>query len=147
MIVIVDTNILFGALITPNGKIAQLLSKPTLPITRISCHFLMVELFKHQTKIVQQSKRTVENVTNDLLSYLRIVQMQDENLIAPQFWQEADRLTKYVDGNDISFVALTLQTGGVLWTGDKKLTNHLKAMGFDRVVNTTELYELLNGSL
>jgi hypothetical protein len=30
MIIVVDTNILFGALITPNGKLAQILSKPKL---------------------------------------------------------------------------------------------------------------------
>jgi predicted nucleic acid-binding protein len=143
MIIIIDTNILFGALITPNGKLAQILSKPKLRITRVSCHYLLVELFKHQPKIVQQSKRSIDVVTDDLLGYLKFIQMHDEKLIAPQYWQEADRLTKDIDSNDISFVALTLQTGGTLWTGDKKLANHLKAMGFDRVVNTTELYELL----
>ena len=57
---------------------------------------------------------------------------------------EANRLTVDVDQFDINFVALALQTNGWLWTGDKKLANHLKLMGFERVINTTELYEKLN---
>lgn len=144
MIIVVDTNILFGALITPNGRLAYLLAKPDLPVTRISCHFLLAELFKHQPKIVENSKRRIDEVTDDLLYYLKVIRLDDETFIAPQHWQEADRLTKDVDSKDIAFVALALQTGGLLWTGDKKLANHLKAMGFDRVVNTAELATLLN---
>jgi predicted nucleic acid-binding protein len=51
-------------------------------------------------------------------------------------------LTKEVDSKDIVFVVLSLQTNAFLWTGDKKLTAHLKTMGFDRVVDTNMLYEL-----
>lgn len=87
MTVIVDTNIVISALITPNTKLAQLLADPDLLNKRI----------------------------------------------------------RGVDNKDISFVALALQTGGWLWTGDKKLSLHLKTMGFDRVLNTSELYGLLEG--
>jgi len=72
------------------------------------------------------------------------VEFYNEDTIEHNNWQEADRLTKDVDSKDISFVALALQTDGLLWTGDKKLTVHLKAMGFNNVINTSELYELLN---
>ena len=144
MIVVVDTNILFGALIAPNGRLAHLLAKPDLPVTRITCHFLLAELFKHQPKIVQNSKRPMDDITDDLLYYLKVIRLDDETFIAPEHWLEADRLTKGVDSKDITFVALALQTDGILWTGDKKLTEHLKAMGFDRVVTTAELSALLN---
>jgi predicted nucleic acid-binding protein len=52
-------------------------------------------------------------------------------------------LTEGVDLFDMDYVALTLQTEGLLWTGDKKLAEHLKSMGFTRVVNTSELYARL----
>jgi len=61
-----------------------------------------------------------------------------------QDWREAKRLTLGVDLYDMYYVALVLQTGGILWTGDKKLTNHLRSMGFDSVMNTAELYDALN---
>lgn len=67
-----------------------------------------------------------------------------EEIIEKSNWQEAHRLTTGVDSKDIAFVALALQTGGILWTGDKKLSGHLKDLGFDRVVNTAELSSMLN---
>jgi len=143
MILIVDSNILISALISPNSKLTQILAYPKLPARRISCHYLLAELFSHQPKIVKYAKRPTDSVTDDLLYYLKIIRLYDETMIATQHWREADRLTSGVNSKDISFVALALQTGGYLWTGDKKLSVHLKKMGFSRVLNTSELYELL----
>jgi predicted nucleic acid-binding protein len=76
-----------------------------------------------------------------LYAILQQVRFENEALIEPQNWIEADRLTKGVDSFDISYVALTLQTDGWLWTGDKRLTAHLKSLGFERVLNTEYLYQ------
>ena len=143
MNLVVDANILFSALITPNGKLAQILAHPTLPIRKISSHFLITELFKHQHKIVRFSKKTPELVAEDLYYYLKNIDLYDETFIEDQHWKEADRLTIGVDSFDINYVALALQTDGWLWTGDKKLAAHLKKMNFDRVLNTDELYKRL----
>ncbi len=144
MIIVVDTNILISALITPNSQLARLLIHPRLDTKRISSHYLVAELSKHHTKIVKNAKRTSESLTEDLYSYLQYLILYDETIILPEHWQEAHRLTKDVDIDDIIFVALALQTGGLLWTCDKKLTEHLKVLGFDHVVNTAELSYLLN---
>lgn len=48
MIIIVDTNILFSALISPNSLINKLLAYPSLPVRYITCHYVVAELFKHQ---------------------------------------------------------------------------------------------------
>ncbi|WP_373514496.1 PIN domain-containing protein [Persicitalea sp.] len=85
----------------------------------------------------------MDNVIKTLYSILQQVRFENEALIESQSWEEADRLTKGVDSFDISYVALTLQTGGWLWTGDKKLTTHLRAMGFERVLNTEELFQMI----
>lgn len=141
MIVIVDVNILFSSLISPNSRIARLLTDPSLSLERVSCHYAIVELFKHQPKIVRYAKKPVEDVLTDLSTLLSVLQFYNETIIAAPHWQEADRLTRGVDSFDISYVALTLQLGGWLWTGDKKLYNHLRTMGFDRVINTDELHQ------
>jgi predicted nucleic acid-binding protein len=52
MIVVIDANILFSAVITPNGKIAEILGHPSLGAQRITCRFLVHELQKHLSKIV-----------------------------------------------------------------------------------------------
>jgi predicted nucleic acid-binding protein len=124
--------------------LARLLTYHSLPVKHITGHILIAKLTRHHDKIVRASKRSSESVTNDLYAYLQYVKLYEETFILPEYWQEAYRLTKDVDSDDIVFVALALQMGGLLSTGDKKLTDHLKAMGFDRVVNTTELAKLLN---
>lgn len=144
MIVTVDANILFSALISSNSRLAKILTDPYLVIQRVSCHYAMVELFKHQPKIVQFAKKPLETVIDDLTTLINNLQWYNETLIQPQHWQEAAQLTAGVDSADISYVALTLETGGWLWTGDKKLTAHLRSMGFDRVLSTEELAQMLN---
>lgn len=77
----------------------------------------------------------------DLYDLLTSLQLYNETLIEQEHWKEAERLTKDIDAFDINYVALTLQTDGWLWTGDKKLITHLNKMGFNRIVTTTELFD------
>lgn len=144
MIVIVDTNILLSACISPNNKINEILLSPLPNLERVSCYYAFAELFRHQEKIVKLAKQPVDNVTIVLHTILRQIEFLNENIIEKKHWQEADRLTSGVDADDINFVALALQKSGWLWTGDKKLINHLKAIGFEQTVNTSELYEMIN---
>ena len=81
MIVIVDANILFSALITPNGKIGDIITHPTSTLKMITCHYAFVELFKHQSKIVKYSKQTEPQLLNILEVLLRNVDFYNEMLI------------------------------------------------------------------
>ncbi|HWV32287.1 MAG TPA: PIN domain-containing protein [Dyadobacter sp.] len=143
MIIIVDVNIIFSALITPDGKLAKILTHPDLPARRISCYYAVVELFKHQSKIVKYSKKSVDEIIHDLFDVLISMHLYNETLIEAEHWKEAEHLTAGIDSFDINYVALALQTGGMLWTGDKKLVDHLHKMGFRQTVSTAELYDLL----
>jgi predicted nucleic acid-binding protein len=144
MTIVVDANILFSALITPNGKLAKLLCYPASTHKLISCHLLLAELLNHQQKIIRSAKRPANEVTEDMAFLLRQIAIYDETFIQQRYWEQAEKLTNGVDYFDTPYVALALQKGAMLWTGDKKLSIHLKSMGFANVTNTTELYELLN---
>jgi predicted nucleic acid-binding protein len=144
MIVVVDTNIFVSALITPNNRLARILSLNSLPISWISSRVLAIELTKHHSKIVKAAKSNSETIFKNTAFYLQHIKLYDEEVILPIYWEEADSLTKDVDRDDIAFVALALQTDGILWTGDKKLADHLKKMGFNRVISTAELAGLFN---
>lgn len=143
MIIIVDTNILFSACLSPSNKIAEILFSPLPNIERISCYYTIAELFKHQPKIVELSKQPVDKVSIVLYNILKQVEFFNEKMIDSVHLTEAVRLTSGIDTDDIAFVALTLQKDGWLWTGDEKLVAHLRAMGFDRALNTNELYNKL----
>jgi predicted nucleic acid-binding protein len=110
----------------------------------ITCHYAVVELFKHQSKIVKYSRQPESELVNMLDILLRNIEFHNEMLIDNAHMLEAEKLTNGVDLFDMRYVALTLQTGGILWTGDKKLSTHLKSIGFARVINTAELAALLN---
>lgn len=85
MIIIVDVNIIFSALITPNGKLAKILTHPDLPARRISCYYAVVELFKHQSKIVKCSKKSVDDVIGDLFDVLTGMHLFNETLIEAEY--------------------------------------------------------------
>ena len=143
MILIVDSNILFSACISPNGKIAEILFNPIPRIERISCYYALAELFKHQPKIVKCCKLPSDKVSMLYYGIIKQVDFINENIVERRFWLEADKLTAGVDGDDVAFVALALQKQGWLWTGDKPLAKHLRDNGFEKVISTAELYELL----
>jgi predicted nucleic acid-binding protein len=143
MIIIVDSNILFSACISPNNKIAEILFSPLPHVQRISCYYAVAELFKHKEKIIKFSKLPVGKLNELFYAILRQIEFLNENMITIQNWKEAQKLTSGIDSNDISFVAMALQKDGLLWTGDKKLTEHLKESGFTKVINTANLYEML----
>jgi len=144
MIFVVDTNILFSACLTPAGRIFDILFNAPPSVQLISGHYAIKELSLHKGKLIKLSGHTDEKMDVLMGSILKQIDFFDEAMVEKIYWEEADLLTRNVDSKDISFVALALQTGGKLWTGDKKLATHLKLMGFDGVVNTAELFDLLN---
>jgi predicted nucleic acid-binding protein len=143
VIIIVDTNILFSACLTPSGRLFEILLNTKPSVQFISSHLAIDELSVHKQKLQSLSKLSKADLDALIEIVLKQIDFFDYRLIEPKHWKEADRLTRDVDGDDISFVALALQTGGTLWTGDKKLATHLKAMQFKHVIDTVGLYELL----
>ena len=64
-----------------------------------------------------------------------------EELISRESFQKAYSLTKDVDENDTPFVALTIELSAILLTGDKRLTEGLRAKGFEETITARELFE------
>jgi len=144
MKVIVDSNILFSAAITPSGKIADLILNPRYSLEKVCCYYVFIELFKHQSKIIALAKQSPENTIVLLYEMIRRLDFVNESLINSDLWKRADELTKGVDNQDIAHVALTLHSqNGYLWTGDKKLIKHLRKLNFEYVITTEELYKLV----
>jgi len=134
--IIVDTNILFSALLSSESTFARLLL--TSPRRFFVVELILVELFKHKEKIVHLSKLSEDDVVRLLQVLLKRLNLYKEDLIAPENRRAAYELCRDLDETDTPHVALTLELAGLLWTGDKTLKDGLKRKGFDRFFEPNE---------
>lgn len=128
--VVVDTNILFSALLRSRARFADVLLRPEH--TFYVCESVLVELFKHKEKILTASKLPDEDLARLYHVLLRRVNLYKEDLIPPEHWSAAWELCREIDETDTPHVALTFALDAQLWSGDKPLREGLRANGFDR---------------
>jgi predicted nucleic acid-binding protein len=138
MKVIVDTNIIFSALLNKENTIRRIL------IGSHVCRFftndyLYVELRKHHSKLKKASKFTDEDIATAQYILFKYITPISSDMIPEQCWMEAKQMVADIDVDDMPFVASALYMNAYLWTGDKILYNGLKAKGFEKVISTQEL--------
>jgi predicted nucleic acid-binding protein len=127
--VVLDTNILFSALLNSRSGFAQ-----TLLTSRrrfFICETVIIELFKNKDKIVRLSALSEDEIIRLFHVLLRRLTLCKEELFSAANRATAYDLCREVDEADSPHVALALEIGGLLWTGDKKLMAGLKGKGFD----------------
>ena len=123
-IVIVDTNVLFKALVAKNDYVRNQLFSVNYHF--IAPNFLMVELYKHKQRIAQASNNSSEEKLLELLHLLiTSISFINENLISNKSFIKAFELCKQIDEKDTPFVALSLETSAPIWTYDTVLKNQL----------------------
>ncbi len=128
--IIVDTNILFSALLGKNKKFRDILLSQK-NINLYSCKFTLVELFKYKEKIQKYSSFDEGEILELLYNLLKNIHLFDENTLTKESLKIAFDLCYDIDLKDIPFVAVTIELDGLFWTGDKKLKNGLKIKGFN----------------
>lgn len=142
MNIVVDTNIIFSGLLSPLGSISDLLLNSSDGLKFYAPSFLEVELEKHQEKILLisgLSERELHFLKNRLLRKVHFIHIDS---ISKSSWEKAIELTQGVDEDDAPFIALALELGTLLWTGDKKLINGLKNKGIEWVIPTEMIAKL-----
>jgi predicted nucleic acid-binding protein len=140
MIVIVDTNIIFSAILNTDSNIGQIL------ITRFPVYdfyapkYVRDELLEHKSKLKKLANLKENNFLEVYELVLKHITILDHHLVPVKFYRKAMTLCQNIDEDDIPFVALTLFLKGKLWTGDKKLTAGLKEKGFKQFIKISELF-------
>ena len=128
--VIVDTNILFAALVSSRSRLREILF--TENELDFSCpRFLFVELFKHKERILAATELSEDDLLDALNALLARVHFVDEAIIPLGTWLEARRLCHGIDEKDTPFVALTIHLNARLWTDDAELKAGLRARNFN----------------
>lgn len=140
--IVVDTNIIFSALLNPNGRISEILLNSFDIFAFSSPSFLISELEHHKEKLLKLSGYQQGELEFLQRILFRKVDFLDVEFIQESTWLEAIKLTEDIDEFDAPFIALALELKCHLWTGDKKLSKGLKAKGFDFVLNTEEMNKL-----
>lgn len=126
--IIVDTNILFSALLRNQSKFADVIL--AIDYHFFVCELVLVELFKRKEKIVKLSQLTEEEIIHIYHIFLKRITLYKEDLMTRENLVNAYELCRDIDESDTPHVALTLELNGLLWTGDKKLKSGLKQKGF-----------------
>jgi predicted nucleic acid-binding protein len=141
MKVIVDTNIVFSAILNSDGKIGDLLLNSSKIIDFYSAEYLRFEIKNHYDKLTKISNQPIEKIQSTEYYVTKEIKFISEQQISEPNWKAAYKLVKDVDLDDIAFVALSRQLRCKLWTGDKRLIKGLKDSRFPNIITTDELIE------
>ncbi|MCP9753678.1 hypothetical protein EGI26_00690 [Lacihabitans sp. CCS-44] len=142
MKIVVDTNIIFSALLNSNSAIGDLIFNSEKYFEFYSCSYMRYEIQKHWERLKKISKLSDEQLQVSYTQVLSKLKFINEELIPVETWLASEKITKGVDIDDTDFVALTKFLKATLWTGDKVLYKGLKKNDFKKLVNTSELLEL-----
>ena len=139
MNIVVDTNVIFSALLNPSGKISDVFFNPVLDFTFFAPSIVLEELKKHHNKLITLSSLSAEELDFLKSSILSKVNLIDLEGIGQKSWEKALMLVREIDEFDAPFVALSLEMDSHLWTGDKKLKKGLENLGITWVLDTNQL--------
>ena len=128
--VIVDTNIIFSALLSSRSRFSEILLNAGDQF--YANELAVIELFKHKEKIVRFSRLSEDEIIQLYYLLLRRINLFKEDLISPESRRAAYTLCRDIDETDTPHIALTLELNGLLWTGDNTLKAKLRLKGFER---------------
>lgn len=142
MKIVIDTNIVFSAILNSQSKIGQLVINGSKFFKFYTVGLLKDEIEAHKEKILGISGFTEKQFQNSYTAITSRITFVDEIIIPDKALTRAIDLVLDIDENDTLFVALTNYLNGKLWTGDKKLISGLEKKQYSKTISTNELFEL-----
>jgi predicted nucleic acid-binding protein len=135
MKLVIDSNIIFSALISPSGKTAELIFLESIDL--YSTRTLEIELFEHKLELMKKSGFSESEFDSICIFILRkICFVETAELVS--FEEFANKICP--DKDDVQFFALCLAKGIPLWSNDKLL----KTQKTVKVINTSQLVKMLS---
>ena len=139
MRVVVDTNIVFSAILNSNSKIARVLLQPKNKLNFYSTEQLIIEIVKHRSKLKSISKYKDQELDKIIQLITKKIRFINVKLISKESYKYALTLTHDIDIDDTEFIALTEHIKGKFWSGDKELQKGLLKKGWNKFISTQEL--------
>ena len=144
MKIIVDTNIVFSAILNSNSRIGKILLNSKEHFQFFTCNYLRIEIQQHRNKLLKLTKLSEDQLSELQELITKHITFIDERLIPQDLLLKTEIQLKAIDPGHTVFVALTKHLEGKLWTGDLQLYNGLKAKRFKDIILSSELSLLLN---
>ena len=145
MRIVVDTNIVFSAIVNSNSRIAQILLRPKTKLNFYATHQLFDEVQEHKQKIQAISNYSAADLEKAISLICSRIRFIDVRLIPPSVFAKAEQLTADVDIDDTEFVALTEHAKAKLWSGDNRLIAGLQKKKWNKFVTTSDLFSYVSG--
>jgi predicted nucleic acid-binding protein len=131
--VVIDTNLIFSALIPKASQIRDFLFESN--IIFYSPNILISEIYKHKEKLLKSSKLTDSEFYLYFNGIFERIKFIPTDFISLESRQKAYDLCHDVDIKDTPFIALSIELSIPLWTGDKQLKEGLMQKGFNEFYN------------
>lgn len=132
MRIVVDTNIVFSAMLNTNSRISTILLHPKKKHNFYATERLFLEIREHSEKLKHLSGYSNDEFERIFELCVRQIRFINIQLVPKQIYLNTLKLTQDVDIDDTEFVALTEHIKGKLWSGDKALIRGLrKKSGID----------------
>ena len=136
---VVDTNIVFSAVLNSNSRIARILIGGRKHFTFCSCAFLHTELLKHRTKLRKLTKLSDADLDEVIAKVTGNIMFINEASLSAKLILATEQSMAGNDLKDVPFVALAKNRKAKLWTGDRSLAKGLSVSHPNLVVSTLDL--------
>jgi predicted nucleic acid-binding protein len=127
--VVVDTNIIFSTLLGKNAEMRKTFFGSEMQL--YAPNYVMVELFEKKERIVKLSELKEQEVYELMYRLFERIRFVGEYAVTKESRFQAYQLCKSVDEDDTPLIALSIEMGIKVWTGDKKLKEGLIKQGFN----------------
>jgi predicted nucleic acid-binding protein len=129
MQVIVDTNVIFSAIISGKSIYKKLITTYEV----FSLDYLFSELATYQTVILEKTKLDKSQIAPYLLAIFSGIKVVPSMLLSESSRQQAYDLCFDIDLKDAPYIALSIELGIILITNDKVLFEGLQKKKFKNI--------------
>ena len=143
MRLVVDTNIVFSAVLNSNSRIARILIAGKRHFEFHSCAFLHDELLKHRPKLRSLTGLSSSDLDEVIAKVTANIRFMDEAMLSARLIRDTERVLASSDLKDVPFVALARKLRARLWTGDKALVRGLEHAHPKLAITTVDLWLML----
>lgn len=144
-IYIIDSNLVFSAVLNQNSKIGQfIISSSKYEVKLYAPAYLKSEIEDHFSKLLELTKLPKKKVRESIQLIYQRITFIDDHVIPIKHYSKAASLVRDIDYKDVVFVALNEYLDELLWTGDMELYHGLRSKGYNKVVRFEDIKQLFD---